>query len=376
MKPMHLWTTEDFALAREGSKRNRARLKIDAVVDAEYTDVTDSAPRTKTKRGKSKPEQATVIARPSVDLDMAREFLTALDPEAGAFCFFTLEDDKTRKGEKPQEFPAGGLRTFLPTLEKLNRAGRGVFVTPNEMNGEGRNDQKGQFTRYRFVWADMDGAPLPKSWPLLPSIEVESSPGKFHVYWRIAGDIEPAQWATAMRGLVTGFGADDNATDRVRVLRVPGFVHQKDPARPFLAKLLSTSDAAYTADELLAAFPVKEVAKSSSKSKASSVPTSLRNALGMGITAEKREQLFAIPVDLGEGQSSKPWATVGMIIHHETSGGDDGLALWIEWSRRSKDFDEAECRKRWRGFEPSGEATGSGAWVAESELACRDRSGT
>ncbi|MEJ7591128.1 MAG: PriCT-2 domain-containing protein [Planctomycetaceae bacterium] len=44
------------------------------------------------------------------------------------------------------------------------------------------------------------------------------------------------------------------------------------------------------------------------------------------------------------------WLKIGQALHSE---GDHLLALWIEWSAGSKDFDEAECRVKWGTFNRS-----------------------
>src|SRR5262249_29637637 len=79
--------------------------------------------------------------------------------------------------------------------------------------------------------------------PLDPSLVVESSPGKFHRYWLVAD-----HWAADERGrmdfagvmerLIESYGSDKNAKDISRVLRLPGFLHRKDPARPHMVHII------------------------------------------------------------------------------------------------------------------------------------------
>lgn len=49
-------------------------------------------------------------------------------------------------------------------------------------------------------------------------------------------------------------------------------------------------------------------------------------------------------------ESYEPWAKVGMAIHHQTGGDNDGFKLWVKWSRESSHFDIEECRKKWPSF--------------------------
>lgn len=49
-------------------------------------------------------------------------------------------------------------------------------------------------------------------------------------------------------------------------------------------------------------------------------------------------------------ESYEPWVKVGMAIHHQTGGDNDGFKLWVKWSRGSSHFDIEECRKKWPSF--------------------------
>jgi hypothetical protein len=49
-----------------------------------------------------------------------------------------------------------------------------------------------------------------------------------------------------------------------------------------------------------------------------------------------------------------PWLKVGMALHHQTRGDPEALKLWIEWSRGSTHFNEAECREKWKTFNKRG----------------------
>lgn len=49
------------------------------------------------------------------------------------------------------------------------------------------------------------------------------------------------------------------------------------------------------------------------------------------------------------------WLRVGLALHHETTGSDDGLALWDEWSRDSPNYaGQDDLATRWAGFGQSG----------------------
>jgi hypothetical protein len=158
------------------------------------------------------------------DLDAAKAFLLALDSTAGNFTFQTFDDNSGRKDPSLTCVLHGNIETLAERLADLSMRGAGVYVTVNETDGKGR--KLANITRCRALYADMDGQPIDPiaNW-LQPSITVESSPGNFHLYW--VGDFTPKQSERFMQEAIGRFGADKNCKDIARVLRLPGFPHQK-----------------------------------------------------------------------------------------------------------------------------------------------------
>lgn len=183
------------------------------------------------------PETAPSIAgEPSGDtpsLEEAKRFLDALAP-TGVVTFQTLPERK-KKG-RPDGPNTIAHSPKLPYLAKLNKAGAGVFVMVNKGDGNGRRLENIQAVRAVFV--DLDKAELQPvlDAPIPPSITVESSPGKYHAYWLVRGmpmrDFKPAQ-----QKLAAMFDGDKAVCDLPRIMRVPGFLHQK-AEKPFRSRLL------------------------------------------------------------------------------------------------------------------------------------------
>lgn len=44
------------------------------------------------------------------------------------------------------------------------------------------------------------------------------------------------------------------------------------------------------------------------------------------------------------------WCRVGMALHHQFSGGEEGLRLWDDWSKRSNNYDAQEVSDKWKSF--------------------------
>jgi hypothetical protein len=186
------------------------------------------------------------------DFSQAERFLAILDETAERFTFQTFDDDKQRKDKRLASVLTGSLEECWKRLVALNRQGAGVFVTVNETDGKGRKLEN--ITRIRAVWHEED-YPCGKEFPIEPHMLIESSPGKHHRYWLVSG-LQKDEFAGVMERMIQDYRSDPNVKDIARVLRVPGFFHQKDPAKPFMVRIVQEAGGLdYAADALLAAFP-------------------------------------------------------------------------------------------------------------------------
>ena len=69
--------------------------------------------------------------------------------------------------------------------------------------------------------------------------------------------------------------------------------------------------------------------------------------LGLSI-AQMTELLAALDPDMGR----EDWIKVGMALHHETEGGDDGFEMWDEWSTGGSSYPSTEgLRGQWESFD-------------------------
>lgn len=145
----------------------------------------------------------------------------------------------------------GTLQQNERKLIRANEQGAGVFVMVNAGDGNGRAAKN--VARVRALFVDCDGAPLPLSTPLEPHLKVQSSPGRWHLYWLVYGlrldDFAPMQGALAEL-----YGTDPAVVDLPRVMRLPGFHHLKgDPVTVQLVE--AKTHAPYVRSELLEAWP-------------------------------------------------------------------------------------------------------------------------
>ena len=202
-------------------------------------------------------EAPATRALQSADLDLqaAQRFLEILDP-SGVFTFVTRTDKQLPSGTKDKLSSTlhGTLQDHCAELAARNLLGAGVFVMVNEGDGivhEGFKTCRSSASvkKIRAYTLDLDGSPLQ---PLLdempwPHLVVETSPGKYHVYWLVDSDeISPDDRQSVAREyreqqlhLARKFGGDPNACDLPRILRIPGFFHQKN--EPVMVRLLEDS---------------------------------------------------------------------------------------------------------------------------------------
>lgn len=180
------------------------------------------------------------------DIRVASAFLTSLDEDSDAWTFQTFDDGKQARKHLIRQFH-GTLDTHQDALAELNAEGAGVFVTVNETDGRGR--KKENITRVRALFVDLDGAPLGpvQADANPPHLIVETSPRRFHAYWRVS-DCPVDECELALKGMIAKFGADPACSDRSRVMRIPGFFHQK--AEPRMVRILESTPGEYAFADL------------------------------------------------------------------------------------------------------------------------------
>lgn len=185
--------------------------------------------------------------------------------EVVPFCWQTTDDPKT--GRHKGRHLTGPLPHVRVELITAQAQSGGVFVTVNETDGQGRAARN--ITRARAIWADIDhsagvtwdgsalhfaGLDAPVPVPLPPSIVVRTQKG-FHLYWLTLPDVSLEAADDLLWWACVWCRGDAASRGIGRVLRVPGFFHQKhDP--PFLIQMESCDrDLVYDLATLRAAFP-------------------------------------------------------------------------------------------------------------------------
>jgi len=277
----------------------------------------------------------------------AERYLQRLDPSASSWTFQTFVDEKGKKNPSVTGVLIGSLVNHWNELDRRNRNGAGVFITVNQTNDKGR--KKNDVTGIRALWQEDDRGDTP-SLPTKPHMVVESSPGKYHRYIITDGgpveEFEPVQ-----QRLVNDYGSDPNAKDRSRVLRLPGFLHLKNPNKPHLVRIIKTTDALPLPwEKVKQLFPPVEqpVVKSKTNNKLKSLFSS--EAATGGALIDNPGEVISAVFSLDPDMGYVDWLSVGMGLHYIYQGHHEGLEIWIEWSKSGNLFRPGECEYRWETF--------------------------
>lgn len=150
----------------------------------------------------------------------------------------------------------GSYKQWKKRLQELNKRGYNIYFTVNEMK-PGTKRTKDKFKKARAVWIDDDKSGKIQTFPIDPSITVESSPGKYQYYW-LTEQVDINEWQSIMNGLTEEYNGDPKAKLVTQILRVPGYVNNKYPDKP-LSKVINGCNLDYTWDTISSKFPAKEI---------------------------------------------------------------------------------------------------------------------
>lgn len=165
--------------------------------------------------------------------DQTIAFLQRLGGDTFVFQTF---DDSEKKRRALSRALIGTFEQHEAELLRLNSQGAGIFVQTNAGDKRGKN----HITRIRNLFVDLDHpetaqesiAAIKKYMPK-PTVITESSKGKYHIYWKVL-DCPLDKFKMMQMQLAIIFNADTTMINLDRVMRLPGFMHNK--GTPFLTK--------------------------------------------------------------------------------------------------------------------------------------------
>ena len=278
----------------------------------------------------------------------AKTFIELIAPD-GLVTFQTFDDNQERKDPGITSVRHGTLEQHFDHLVRYSAKGAGIFVTVNKTNLKGRKNS--DILKVRACVVDLDGAPVEPvlNYHVEPSILVESSAGRWHAYYSCS-DMPLDAFTAMQRALADKFGGDHACCDLPRVMRLPGFLHQKVKngirSEPFMTRIeQSHKDLVYTYDQLKEAFPVKQTPAAANTSgnrtyNNATDESALRDALSC-IDPEPREDWIKI-------------------AHALKSAVANFLPIFLEWSRGDLTsrmprnyINDADVIETWNSLEPN-----------------------
>ncbi len=276
----------------------------------------------------------------------AINFLSAIGRD-GPYAFRALPDQKG--GSAPAKLLSGTFVDRMQELRQLNDHGYGIFVQINASDGKGVKAHN--ITRATCFFADFDGTPFENvgRLPLKPQIVVETSPSKRHYYWRVDG-IPLDQFSSVQKRLIALFNSDKSVHDLPRVMRLPGFLHQKDKANPHLVTCdADASIAPYTFTEFDTALTEAEKVHGIVERPKVSWPNKNSNT-AQSVKPDLQRARAAISLLIEKGRLSvaeySDWLRIGIAI--KNTYGEDGFALFLDLSAADDSFvSEEDTRKTW-----------------------------
>lgn len=171
-------------------------------------------------------------------------------------CFRVFDDKKggTFPGMKLECKCRDYLKDMEPQLMEHNKMGRGVFFA---VNSGGQRDK--DITRINAQFVEMDEGTFEDQWkkinsfPLPPSMVIQTRKS-LHVYW-FMGKADLGRFREIQKRLVRWFDGDPACVNLSRVMRLPGFYHNKTDT-PVMVRCVSFHpERRYTQEQLLAVLP-------------------------------------------------------------------------------------------------------------------------
>lgn len=186
--------------------------------------------------------------------------------------------------------------------------------------------------------------------PVRPTALVNSGHG-YHAYWLLTEPLELSvdgnreQAANVQASWVRFVGADEDAKDLARILRVPGTVNAK--AQPVRVELLYFNpEDEYALSDLVALVPDDEDEHPPNPQVYST------DGSDAGTLAYKLSTAIEAMPKLSHSRADhyEQWVEVGMALRELDR---HGLILWDEWSQKSAKYQPGACAHKWETFSAS-----------------------
>jgi RepB DNA-primase N-terminal domain len=155
----------------------------------------------------------------------------------------------------------GSYTLIRDQLMELNHRSFNIFLTINKANEQGAKTENIEAIRAIFLDfdnPDLDGLKVINSFPIKPTMVVNTSPNKYHAYFVLKEpDPRVALFKPIQLQLAERFNSDKAIIDLPRIMRIPNFLHCKEV--PYLSKIVDLNTNRYCLDEIVQAFDLNVV---------------------------------------------------------------------------------------------------------------------
>ena len=243
---------------------------------------------------------------------------------------------------RPSVF-SGTMDYCGPKIEEVVRSGIAVGIVVNKFRGGVRKTENVERVTGFFV--DLDGGVTIddiERFPIKPHLVTETSPGRYHAFWRVDGCPLNA-FRSIQAILAKRLGGDPNVIDVTRAMRLAGTPNRKN-GQAHVVQIVSIAEGEARTPIAFGAFLRGFDIKRNNKPAPQVGPT----ALDIPELADVQTALEKIPAE-----ERHVWLHVGMALHSILPNAD-GKSLWDQWSKKATGkFDEAEQDRAWRNFQPN-----------------------
>lgn len=276
--------------------------------------------------------------------DLTLAYITALTGSPDTPLDWRVIHDRDRR--LPAKNLRGTYADLRETLHSYNQQGCGVFCNINALDGQGASLSNVAHIRTHVVDLD-DPATAAMSYEQAAQsahFAVQSSAGKYHVYWLVEPYTGNDFYTLHQRKLAQLYQGDPSINDATRVLRVPGFYHCKGD--PFLVQCWGIADRPrYTAEQIQSMLQHVNVVER----------VSMRSPLGTAeMQAPALDWCVAALQEIDPQQLSyDEWRNITAAYKQAAwSHGDEPelYRIWSDWCGEYSQGGDAENRKLWNSL--------------------------
>lgn len=226
-------------------------------------------------------------------------------------------------------------------LAALSHAGATVSVVPQRMDGNGRSKENVERIRYLVVDLDRKSSMTEiKKLAMQPSIIIETSPNRFHLYYRVKCKL--GNFSKYAKAIAHALDGDTQVSDLARVFRIAGTINWKN--EPVRAKLRRCTEQ----DPIL----VHQLLKALGGVLPASTTTTKANPDSDDTQDKPSKKKLQGMLKKISSSDRAIWLHIGMALHSWSV--TDGRSLWDQWSQSSDKFDGDEQDRTWKSFKSGG----------------------